>query len=266
MVAYALHETGLSEHFRLRFRLPLTVYGRRELALWGGLCLAAFVVCAGLGPWLRQPGLSIASLVPLAGLAFFLNFFRDPERTPPEGPATLVSPADGRVTDILEVDEPEYVGGRAVRVGIFMSPFDVHVNRYPVDGRVEHASHRPGLFLAAYDARAPLENEARSLGIAARLPDREFRVLVRQISGVAARRIVCPVQPGAEARRGERFGMIKLGSRCELYLPRELGAEIAVRVGDRVRAGETPLARVPSPPRAPSRRERGVENVEVRSK
>ncbi len=239
-------------------RFPLTPYGRREVTLYGGLSFAAAVALATLGPVVGSPVLSVAAVLPLAALAFVLNFFRDPERRPaPEADAwSVLSPADGTVSDIGPVEEPDYVG-RAVRIGIFMSPLDVPVNRFPISGEVEYVSRRPGKCLPAYDRRAPFENEAVSMGLLAQAGDPGasgpggsvcVRLLVRQIAGVAARRIVCPVEVGRRAVRGERFGMIKFGSRCEVYVPASASFPMGVKVGDRVRGGETVLGKLSPAP------------------
>ncbi|HVY62599.1 MAG TPA: phosphatidylserine decarboxylase [Planctomycetota bacterium] len=193
---------------------------------------------------LGSPVLGVAAVVPAALLAFTIQFFRDPERQAPGGPETIVSPADGTVVDIVELTESEFIGGPAVRVGIFMSPFNCHVNRFPVDGTVAKVVHRAGKFLKAYDPRAIEENEASITGIRATVEGREVPIMLRQVSGVAARRIVNPLAPGDRARRGERFGMIKFGSRCEVFVPRDAGVEIAVKLGDKVYSGRSVLGRV----------------------
>jgi phosphatidylserine decarboxylase len=223
--------------------IPLTPFGRRELLLYGGGSLALLLAIPLAARLTGLPALSVLALLPAAGLAFTLQFFRDPERAPAPGvgPDALLSPADGLVADIVEVDEPEYVRGRATRIGIFMSPFNCHVNRFPADGVVEKVVHRAGRFLPAYDARGIAENEASLTGIRARVGGRELPILLRQVSGIAARRIVNPLAIGDPARRGERFGMIKFGSRCEVFVAVDAGLALAVRVGDTVYAGASPL-------------------------
>jgi len=150
------------------------------------------------------------------------------------------------VADIEDVDEPDFIGGRAVRVGIFLSPLDVHVNRSPARGVVRHRAYREGKFLAAYDRRAVAENESCALGIECEAPAGKppVRILVRQVVGVAARRIVCPVEPGRALGRGERFGMIKFGSRTEVWVPASAGFRCRVRVGEAVRGGSTVIGDV----------------------
>jgi len=227
-------------------RIPLTRYAPREIALYGGVPLA-------LGGLAAAWGLPALALPLLALGAFSLSFFRDPERAIPAEPGAIVAPADGTVTDVTDVDEPEFLRGPATRIGIFLSVFNVHVNRAPVAGAVELVRHVPGGFRDARRAEeASRVNEANLLGLraddAAGAP-----VLVRQIAGAIARRIVCEARPGQRLERGQRYGMIKFGSRTELFLPRGAGFQAAVRVGDRVRGGATVVAR-PAPALQPAER------------
>lgn len=211
-------------------RWPLTRYGTRELAL-GTLLLG------GLGA-VALWQLRWAALGPAALWALLVSFFRDPERVPPEGEGKLVSPADGRVADIEVVREDEFLHAEALRIGIFMSIFDVHVNRAPLAGKVVYRGYRRGKFHNAMGTAAASENECSLVGI--ERPDGS-RLLVRQIAGLIARRIVTDCEVGDELRRGERFGMVKFGSRLEVYVPKSAGFRLAVRVGDRVKAGSTVL-------------------------
>ncbi len=158
-------------------------------------------------------------------------FFRDPERTPPAVPGAVLAPADGRVREVRELPDP-FVG-EAVRVSIFLSPLDVHVNRSPIAALVTDVEYRPGRFLAAYRSQASEENERWTL----RLQGESARVTVSQIAGVLARRVVCRARPGDKLRAGERFGLIRFGSRTDLFLPK--GTMLRCRSGDRVRGGET---------------------------
>lgn len=171
-------------------------------------------------------------------LLFMLFFFRDPERTAPHGKGLFIAPADGKVIVIRETDENEYIGGKVKQISIFMSPLNVHVNRAPCDGIVEVVKHTPGGFKAAYSDEASIVNE----NIAMLLRTEYGKVLVRQVAGFLARRAVCRVKPGDSLKMGERFGIIKFSSRVDLYLPADV--EVAVREGERVRAGETVLARI----------------------
>ena len=215
-------------------RIPLTKYGLRELLLFGGLSVAGIALSA-IFLWYLVPVFALA-------LAFVLYFFRDPQRKVPATPRILVSPADGRVADVGEVEEKEFLRQRTVRIGIFMSPLNVHVNRFPCQGRVEAVVHRPGQFRAAMNPEASSVNESNAISIRAE-EGVDTQILVRQISGVLARRIVCQVVEGDSRKRGERFGMVKFGSRAEVYVPLEAGFELAVQVGQRVRAGETVLGK-----------------------
>jgi phosphatidylserine decarboxylase len=215
-------------------RIPLAKYGARELALFGGLTLAGLVVSAFLA-WYLLP-LFVAALV------FILAFFRDPQRRVPSDPGAVVAPADGRVTEVAETEDARYLKGRVHKIGIFMSLASVHVNRAPCAGRVEAVEHRPGRFLDARDPAASAENESTAVAIAD-AEGRPARVLLRQVAGVLARRIVCAAAVGEVLERGQRIGMIKFGSRVEVYVPVESGFEVLVRPGARVRAGETILGR-----------------------
>ena len=211
-------------------RIPLTRYGVREMVLFGGLSVAGIVAAAVLA----------AYLVPVfvLGLGFVLYFFRDPERRVPATPRVLVSPADGRVVEISEAEGDGVPGGRSVKVGIFMSPLDVHVNRSPCEGRVETVVHRAGRFRNAASPSASAENESNAIAIRAS-DDGGAQIVVRQVAGVLARRIVCGAAEGDVLERGQRFGMIKFGSRAEVYVPVESGFRVGVRLGQRVKAGET---------------------------
>ena len=214
-------------------RWPFTRYGTRELVASVLLFGSATAVTAWLFPWV--------TVIPVVLLVIAVAFFRDPERTPPPGADVVVSPADGRVADIEEVREDEFLEADAVRVGVFMSVFNVHVNRAPLDGKVVFRDYRPGKFLNAMGAEASSQNECSLIGI-----ERAdgTRVLVKQIAGLIARRIVTACDVGADLARGERFGMVKFGSRLELYVPLSAGLEVAVRVGDAVRAGSTAIGRL----------------------
>jgi phosphatidylserine decarboxylase len=165
-------------------------------------------------------------------------FFRDPERAAPVDPNVIVAAADGTVMDIVELDEKEVLKNKTRRVGIFLSIFDVHTNRAPIDGRVVYRQPRPGLFL---DARRPdCSEKNESMTWAFENP--RVTVVVRQITGAIARRIVAWAKVGDELKKGERFGMIRFGSRTELYIP--LKAELLVKVGDHVLGGSTIIARL----------------------
>jgi phosphatidylserine decarboxylase len=167
-----------------------------------------------------------------------IAFFRDPDRAGPTDPNVIVAAADGTVMDIVEVEENEVLKNESRRVGIFLSVFDVHTNRAPIDGRVVYRQHRPGLCL---DARRPdCSEKNESMTWAFENPG--VTIVVRQITGAIARRIVAWANVGDELKRGERFGMIRFGSRTELYLP--LSATVLVKVGDYVLGGSTIIARL----------------------
>ncbi len=172
-------------------------------------------------------------------LLFTLYFFRDPERTSPRGDNLVVSPADGEVVAISPLREEEYLKKDAVQVSIFMSPLNVHVNRFPLSGIVGFYRHVPGEYLVAFDEKSSLRNERTVIGI----ENARSRVLFKQVAGFIARRIVAQVKVGDSAVAGERFGMIKFGSRVDVIVPRE--AAIQVKLGEKTVAGETVLALLP---------------------
>jgi phosphatidylserine decarboxylase len=165
------------------------------------------------------------------------GFFRDPERQPPTGEDLVVAPADGKVVSVARVSGDSPLGS-ATRVSIFLSPLDVHINRTPVEGRIEKITYQPGKFLAAYKEEASERNERNALSI---MDSKGRHLGVVQIAGVLARRIICRAKPGDTLARGERFGLIMFGSRTDAYLPE--GCQIEVTEGQRVKGGETILAR-----------------------
>lgn len=167
---------------------------------------------------------------------FTAYFFRDPEREVPTGPGLIVSPADGRIVAIAE-EENDFMGGRARRISIFLNVFNVHVNRMPCAGVVSMVRYYPGKFLAAWNEKASLDNEQTHVGLDC---GGGRKILVKQIAGLVARRVVCRAKEGTAYRRGERFGMIKFGSRTDLFLP--LDAQVKVKVGDKVCGASSVLA------------------------
>ena len=191
------------------------------------LTLAAFLVgWIGLGIVLGLVGLALA------------GFFRDPERQVPPGEGLVVAPADGKVVSVARFQGDSPFSGSATRVSIFLSPFDVHINRTPVGGKIDKVTYQRGKFLAAYKDEASERNEHNVLSIV----DSQGRNLgVVQIAGVLARRIICRAKPGDTLARGERFGLIMFGSRTDVYLPESCQIEVAE--GQRVKGGETILAR-----------------------
>ena len=177
--------------------------------------------------------LAIALVILAIWVAYF---FRDPEREGERGPHLVIAPADGKVVLISDVDEPTFIGGRATRVSIFMNVFNVHVNRYPVSGVVRYVDYKQGKFVNAIGEQASLENEQRSVGIES---DGQ-RILVRQIAGLIARRIVTYSQEGEQVQQGDRMGLIRFGSRVDVFVP--AGSPLRVKVGDITVAGVTVLA------------------------
>lgn len=203
----------------------------------GALVLAAvaWVLARQLGGAWATGTASVLTVLAL----FVVWFFRDPAPQLPAAAELVVAPGQGRVIDIVEVDEPSFIRGRTRRISIFLSVFDVHVQRAPVSGTVERREYRPGAYAVAWADKASEDNEQASLGITTP----HGRVLVRQIAGLVARRIVTDPSEGDRVERGQRIGLIRFGSRVDLFLPLEW--EVTCAVGDRVRVGSTPLARLP---------------------
>jgi phosphatidylserine decarboxylase len=190
---------------------------------------------AGVAVWFVSVWLSFVFLVLFL---FTIAFFRDPKRRVPADPNLVVAPADGRVSDIVELVEKEVLKTKTRRVGIFLSIFDVHTNRAPIDGRIVYRQHHEGLCLDARNPDCTEKNEAMTWA----LQNLRGTIVVRQLTGAIARRIVAWANVGDELKKGERFGMIRFGSRTELYLP--LDAEVLVKTGDHVFGGSTVIARL----------------------
>jgi len=204
-----------------------------------------------VGPmWLPLWAVAAGEVVLSIVLGWALMFFRDPHREPPEDDSLLLAPADGTITDVGPVKEAEFIGGPALRIGIFLSIFDTHINRAPCDATVEKIVYRPGKYLNAMSPQAGKVNESNNVSMV-RTSHPQDRLVVRQISGAIARRIVCAAQEGQQLAGGQQFGMIKFGSRTELYLSANENIECMVLVGDKVKAGLTPLARYGPNPSAP---------------
>jgi phosphatidylserine decarboxylase len=201
----------------------------------GAMLVAALGAFATSGP--VAGGLAAVALLLAVATVFLINFFRDPERTPPLDPGLFVSPADGRVLLAEDsVEESRFLQTRAAKVSIFMSPVDVHVNRAPITGAVTGVHYRPGQYRAAFSDKSSLDNEQNAIV----MRSAEGRALVFvQIAGFLARRIVCRVRPDDRVERGQRVGMIKLGSRVDIFVAGDV--TLRVRPGDRERAGETVL-------------------------
>jgi len=214
-----------------RFSVPLLFVGIALLVVnWFVIPATSF--------WLSLIIQLLAFLI--FGLFFFvLYFFRDPERGVPTDEKIIVSAADGLVVDVVEMDEPDFKLGKMKRVAVFLSVFDVHVNRSPVEGAVKKTTYKTGDFLDVRHPDSSIRNECRSWW----LETAQGPVAVRQIAGLVARRIVAWSQEGDTLRRGYRFGMIRFGSRTEVFLPVE--CTILVKPGDRVEGAATPIARWP---------------------
>ena len=200
------------------------------------LAIAALIFASRRGGWPSWL-LTVVMIVVAVWVAYF---FRDPERTGERGSRVVTSPADGKVVLITEVDEPAFIHGRALRVSIFMNVFNVHVNRYPVSGTVKYVQYNPGKFLNAAVEKSSLENEQRSVGI----ESGPYRILVRQIAGLIARRIVTYSREGERVEQGERMGLIRFGSRVDVFLPTD--AAVRVKIGDLTTAGTTVVAELPT--------------------
>ncbi|MEM6560742.1 MAG: phosphatidylserine decarboxylase [Planctomycetota bacterium] len=211
--------------------MRFTRHGLRELLI-GSFVLALTAFALG---WVWLP---LAALV-LPLLVFLFAFFRDPERANGGASTTYVSPADGKVSDVTSLDHDPLIDGPATRIGIFLSVFNVHVNRSPCDGVVKDVIYKKGKFINALDhSKASSDNESNTIVIAD--PETgEVVAVVKQIVGLIARRIVCTKQVGDTVARGERIGMIKFGSRTELTVPQRLGPEVLVGVGEKVQGART---------------------------
>jgi len=193
------------------------------------------VLVAAMLWWLAAP---LWALVPLLFALFFLWFFRDPERAIPPEPGLIVSPADGKVTDVSGI---QFNGKPCTRVSIFLSVFDVHVNRSPINGTVRDVVYKPGKFLNAMDSASADDNEQSVVT----MEGQGMTLVFKQIAGLLARRIVCTPKPGDTLARGQRVGMIKFGSRTDVIFP--AGATLSVKAGDRVKGGASVLAQYSMP-------------------
>jgi phosphatidylserine decarboxylase len=241
-------------------RIPLTKYGWPQVVIFPAGLLAVMVVFL-LG---TQHQLSLGSRLIGAGLLaviliWVLCFFRDPQRHCPSDKNLLLAPADGQVTDIETIQEDNFINGAALRIGIFLSIFDTHINRAPCNVKVEKITYKKGKYKNAMNPQSGRVNESNDLHLL-RTDSPQDRLIVRQISGAIARRIVCDKVQGMELTGGQKFGMIKFGSRTELYLllreaatpgseryPTGAGVKCLVQIGDKVKAGLTPLVKYEMP-------------------
>ena len=229
-------------------RIPLTRYGLPQVIIYPLIVIVLMLVLFLL--FRAMPWLIPAEIILFLVFLWMLSFFRDPLRNIKIDDSLLLSPADGVVTDISYVEDSGNLSGSdglqstTLRIGIFLSVFNVHINRFPCAVRVEKISYKKGAFKNAMSAESGKINESNDI-LMVRLGKPEDKILVRQISGAIARHIVCEAKEASRYRQGEAFGMIKFGSRTELYLPaaREENFEVTVKIGDKVRAGLTPLVR-----------------------
>jgi phosphatidylserine decarboxylase len=224
-------------------RISLTKFGLPQVVIYPVLAFVAMVVLPRVaGAFLPQWAAFTIKVVLAAVLIWVLMFFRDPERRGPSDINLLLAPADGRITEIEKVEETGFIGGPALRIGIFLSIFDVHINRAPCNVRVQKITYKKGKYLNAMNPQSGRVNESNELDLV-RTDSPKDKLIVRQISGAIARRIVCAAAEGRQLSGGERFGMIKFGSRTELYLPVRENAKCLVKIGDKVKAGLTPLVK-----------------------
>ncbi len=216
-------------------RVPLTSDGWREMAV-------ATVVLGGAAAALAWWFWPLAAM-PVIVWVWAITFFRDPNRSVPTDPGVLVAPADGKVTEIVELDHDDEIGGPARRISIFLSIFNAHINRSPCAGQVRSIDYRKGAFINAMSPDSSHRNEANTVVLAG-LNGAPATVVVRQIAGAIARRIICHARIGDRLDTGQRFGMIKFGSRTELTIPKHDGDRVMVTVGQTVYAGKDVLIRL----------------------
>jgi phosphatidylserine decarboxylase len=234
-------------------RIPLTKYGMPQVAVIPLAIIAAMVLYGlaaryGFGPGIWENTAKTAVFVWLPELILFivlawaLSFFRDPYREIPQDASALLSPADGTVTDIEIVENDPAFAGKAMRIGIFLSIFNVHINRAPCAVRIGKITYKPGQFKNAMSPNSGRVNESNDVQMT-RIDEPKDLLMVRQISGAIARRIVCATKTGDSLDAGQQFGMLKFGSRTELYVPMRDNVKCRVKLGDKVRAGITILVK-----------------------
>ncbi|HCO96769.1 MAG TPA: phosphatidylserine decarboxylase family protein [Phycisphaerales bacterium] len=224
-------------------RIPLTKYGLPQVVVYPAAVIAAMVVFPPATAAFLPQWVVITIETVLAGvLIWALMFFRDPDRRCPADINLLLAPADGHITEIETIEETSFIGGPALRIGIFLSIFDIHINRAPCNVRIGKITYKKGKYLNAMNPQSGRLNESNNLDLI-RTDSPKDKLIVRQISGAIARRIVCDTAEGKELAGGQRFGMIKFGSRTELYVPVRENAKCLVQIGDKVKAGLTPLVR-----------------------
>ena len=224
-------------------KIPLTKYGWPQVFILPAVVITVMILLLLAGDnFLSYGSVILTEMVLAVILLFVLAFFRDPDRTSPQDEKILLAPADGRITDIEVVQENGFIGGPVLRIGIFLNIFNAHLNRAPCDVTVEQIEYKKGKYKDARNPMAGKVNESNDLKLV-RTSQPGDKLIVRQISGAIARRIVCKAKTGQRLVSGERFGMIKFGSRTELYLPFREEAKCMVKVGDKVKAGLSILVR-----------------------
>ncbi|MBI5779098.1 MAG: phosphatidylserine decarboxylase family protein [Planctomycetes bacterium] len=209
-------------------RLPLAKYSAGEIAV--------MLVITGVMGYVLYQMMPVLVILPALLFLFTLYFFRDPYRKIPEGDNLIVSPADGTIIEIADVNEDTFIKEPSVKVAIFLSVFNVHINRAPCDGKITLLDYRKGRFLVASEPEASSQNERNSIGITA---GHSLKILVRQIAGIIAQRIVCGLEMNQQVKRGDRIGMIKFGSRTEVYISKNKLERLEVKVNDKVKGGES---------------------------
>ena len=224
-------------------RIPITKYGLPQIVVFPTILIVLMVIALLLGKKFLPIWTTVTiEVILLIILIWVLSFFRDPFRAIPTDKNLLIAPADGKVTDIEIVDENKFIQGKALRIGIFLSIFNVHINRAPCDCTIEKITYKKGKFKNAMDPQSGQVNESNDLYIT-RTQSPQDKLIVRQISGAIARHIICETAPGQKLTAGQKFGMIKFGSRTELYIPQSDYTQCMVKIGDKVKAGLTPMVK-----------------------
>jgi phosphatidylserine decarboxylase len=224
-------------------RIPLTKYGWPQVVIFPAVVLALMIICLLAGKAFLPFWAIVAIELLLASVCIWaLAFFRDPYRSPPSDENLLLAPADGTITNIETVQEDNFIGGSALRIGIFLSIFSTHINRAPCNVKIEKITYKKGKYKNAANPQSGRVNESNELALI-RTDSPKDRLIVRQISGSIARRIVCKASQGQILTGGQKFGMIKFGSRTELYVPDRENVKCLVQIGDKVKAGLTTLVR-----------------------
>jgi len=224
-------------------RIPLTKYGLPQVVVYPAVVLVAIIgFPLIMADFLPLWAIIATEIALVAVLIWAFMFFRDPERHCLQDSNLLLAPADGRITEIETIEETSFIKGPALRIGIFLSIFDVHINRAPCNVRIEKITYQKGKYLNAMNPQSGRLNESNELDMI-RTDSPKDKLIVRQVSGAIARRIVCAASEGQKLAGSERFGMIKFGSRTELYVLVQENAKCLVQIGDKVKAGLTPLVK-----------------------